>query len=176
MVGEMRESLNSEDRSIDRAVSCEQRVALRNDPAEIARFGDLLTQLAEQQRLSKKQLFAVRLCAEEALTNIISYAFPDDSEHWIDVQVQVTPGEILLEFLDDGRPFDPLKAPSPPVPGNTTDPACGGRGIHLMRSFSDRLQYERIHGQNRLTISVRRDEGPPVIQSSTHTPTARSLG
>jgi serine/threonine-protein kinase RsbW len=154
----MRESLRGEYGSVDGVVSCERRVALRNDLAEVARFGELLAQLAQRQRFNKKQFFAVRLCAEEALTNIISYAFADGSEHQIDVRVQVTPGEILLEILDDGRPFDPLKVPSPPMPGSVADLAVGGRGIHLMRSFSDRLQYERIHGQNRLTISVRRDE------------------
>jgi anti-sigma regulatory factor (Ser/Thr protein kinase) len=153
----MGEFPSDENQPVDGPGDCEERIALRNVLSEVARFSERLAQLAEAGHLGKKQLFAVTLCADEAITNIISYAFADDGEHRIDVLVRFMPGEVRVEIVDDGRPFDPLTVPSPQVPSDVANAAIGGRGIHLMRSFSDRLHYERVDGRNRLTISVTRD-------------------
>jgi serine/threonine-protein kinase RsbW len=158
----MEASRSGDGGSVDAPVKAERHIALRNDFSEIARFGEILLQLAEEQHLSKEQLFAVKLCAYEAITNIISYAFADAAEHQIDVLVTVTPREIQVEILDDGRPFDPLKVSNAPVADETADPGVGGRGIHFMRSFSNRLHYERTDGRNRLSIWVTREERPPA--------------
>jgi anti-sigma regulatory factor (Ser/Thr protein kinase) len=141
------------------SISFERALALRNDLSELSRVNELFTQLAKEQHLSKEQLFAAKLCAHEAITNIISYAFDDACEHRIDVSVKVTMQEIRLEILDDGRPFDPLNMPYS-VDGEAAGPSIGGQGIHLIRTFSKELHYKRIDSRNRLTISVMREDRP----------------
>ena len=147
----------SDDRSVNSPASAQRRIALRNDFSEITRFNELLSHLAEDTGLSKEQFLAVKLCAHEAIMNIMSYAFA--GEHLIDVVVEVRPEEIWLEILDSGRPFDPLKVAPPSAAAESTEPRIGGQGIHLMRTFSKSLDYARVGGRNRLTISVAREEG-----------------
>ena len=56
-----------------------------------------------------------------------------------------------------GAAFDPSAAPPPDlaIPLHQRDP--GGLGIHLMRQMTDRVEYRRTDGHNRLRIeTVRR--------------------
>lgn len=155
----MAASLSGDGGLSDMSISFERAIALRNDLSELSRVNELFTQLAKEQHLSKEQVFAAKLCAHEAITNIISYAFDDAREHRIDLMVRLAPREFTLEILDDGRPFDLSNAPYPPrVEGE--GPNIGGQGIHLIRSFSNQLHYERIDSRNRLTISVLRENCP----------------
>src|SRR5262245_19559193 len=96
----------------------EQRIRLRNEVSEVGRFDRLVDEVARDESLGVEQVFATRLCAHEAITNIIAYAFPDGDDHWIDVGVTVTPTEIQLEIVDDGRPFDPMAVAPPPAFGD----------------------------------------------------------
>jgi len=134
---------------------------LRNLPSELARFDALLNQFPSDEPLSDEQLFAIRLCAHEAITNIISYAFADHNEHSIDVRITVFADEIRLTIFDDGRPFDPIEAPAPDVGNGVRDPQIGGYGIHLIRNLSKAMHYKRVENKNRLTVVLPRDDNAP---------------
>jgi hypothetical protein len=53
---------------------------------------------------------------------------------------------------DDGRPFNPLELTPPDTNLPVEDRPIGGLGIHLLRKLSDRMEYARIEGKNRLTL------------------------
>jgi len=148
-------------RSSEAPPLAEQGIVLRNHPSELARFDALLSQFPSDKLLSEEQLFAIRLCAHEAITNIISYAFADHREHSIDVRVTVFAKEIRLTIYDDGRPFDPIEAPAPDVGNGARDPQIGGYGIHLIRNFSKAMHYKRVENKNRLTVVLPRDNNAP---------------
>jgi len=140
-------------------ISFERAIVLRSDLSELARLNELFAELAKEQHVSKDQILAAKLCAHEAIANIINYAFEDAREHRIDIVVRLTTREISLEISDEGCPFDPLNT-SYPVRREAADANVGGQGIHLIRNFSDHLHYERVDGRNRLTISVVRENRP----------------
>ena len=58
----------------------------------------------------------------------------------------------MLEFADDGAPFDPTLAPMKRIGGPPQDFDIGGYGRGLMRKFSRRMTYRRFEGMNRLVL------------------------
>lgn len=104
--------------------------------------------------LSANTTYALQLCLEEAVVNVISYGFKPDSEH--DVRIAVwRDGELVrAEITDDGMPFDPLAQTLPETPSDLQSAQIGGLGIKLMRSFASNIAYQRVGSSNRLTLTI----------------------
>jgi serine/threonine-protein kinase RsbW len=105
------------------------------------------------ERIPEGIVMDLRLAAEEVLTNLMKYGHDDAAEHWVRVRVARVDDEAILEFTDDGRPFDPLTAKPPDL----TDPerSVGGLGIHLVRALVDAAEYARLGSENVLTLRKR---------------------
>ena len=102
----------------------------------------------------------MQLCLEEAVANIIMYGGADAIV--IAVELERNYGTLVARIEDNGRQFDPTRAPGP-VPAPSLEEAnVGDLGIHLMRSFANGMDYERRDGRNRLTL---RFVEPPAASS-----------
>ena len=96
--------------------------------------------------------FAVQLCLEEAVANIIMYGAARDERLEIAVELECNGGTLVARIEDNGRQFDPTRAPPPVVATSLEKAKVGDLGIHLMRSFASGMDYERREGRNRLTL------------------------
>jgi anti-sigma regulatory factor (Ser/Thr protein kinase) len=96
--------------------------------------------------------YLANLTIEELVTNCIKYGYDDSTEHIIEVELKLSNGELVLTVTDDGHPFNPLEAPEPDTRRRVEDLPVGGLGIHLLRKMSDRMDYTRTDGKNRLTL------------------------
>ena len=127
------------------------RLVLRNDVAELERLAGWIEGFTRQST-SPDVLFAVQLCLEEAVANIIMYGGAKDDALVIAVELERNCGTLVARIEDNGRQFDPTRA-APPAPAASLDEAkVGDVGIHLMRSFANGMDYERRDGHNRLTL------------------------
>ena len=128
---------------------------LRNDLAEARRTEEWLKSFAEAAQLSPAARNAFDLALTEWITNVISYAYEDDQEHWLSVRFLTAPNRARVEVEDDGRAFNPLTLP----PVDTTVPLeqrpVGGLGIHMIRQLMDSVEYRRTDGRNFLTLTRR---------------------
>jgi len=132
----------------------ENRLTLRvkNRFAEIPAANEAASRwLAERNAPPVADYFA-NLAIEELLTNSIKYGYDDSAEHVIEVDLQLSAGELVLTVTDDGRAFNPLELPEPDTNLPAEDLPIGGLGIHLLRKMSDRMEYARTDGRNRLTL------------------------
>jgi anti-sigma regulatory factor (Ser/Thr protein kinase) len=128
-----------------------RRLVLRNDVAELQRLAGWLERLA-QQGMSSDVSFAVQLCLEEAVANIIMYGTARGDRLEIAVELERNGGTLVARIEDNGRQFDPTRAPPPAVATSLEQAKVGDLGIHLMRSFASGMDYERRDGRNRLTL------------------------
>ncbi len=101
-----------------------------------------------------RALFAIELVLEEALTNVVKYAFRDGGAHEIDLTVRVEDGAFVLQFEDDGVAFDPLQAPEPKAPSVIDEAVPGGQGIKLLRRSCSSAEYRRLGDRNVLVVRV----------------------
>jgi anti-sigma regulatory factor (Ser/Thr protein kinase) len=102
--------------------------------------------------VASRPLFVSELVLEEMLTNIVKYSFDDDLPHHIEVTAETTGDSIRLELRDDGHVFDPTLAPEPKPGTPLSEMKVGGRGISLVRKFSDEIEYRRENDWNILRI------------------------
>jgi anti-sigma regulatory factor (Ser/Thr protein kinase) len=105
---------------------------------------------------SERARFHVELVLEESLMNVIWHGFSDGDLHLITVRVAVSGEDIVLQFEDEGREFDPTQAPDPALPSTLAEATPGGLGLMLVRKFARSVQYRRVEAQNILTIRIAR--------------------
>ena len=105
--------------------------------------------------LEERSRQQVELAADEMLTNIIQYAFPERDGD-ITVSCSIDPLDRLsVEIVDGGIPFNPLEAESPSLHSGIEERGIGGLGILLARKEVDAMGYRRESGLNILTMYKR---------------------
>jgi anti-sigma regulatory factor (Ser/Thr protein kinase) len=127
------------------------RLVLRNDVAELERLAGWIEGFA-RLGMSPDVSFAVQLCLEEAVANIIMYGAAKNDALVIAVELERNCGTLVARIEDNGRQFDPTRAPPPAPAASLEEAKIGDLGIHLMRSFANGMDYERREGRNRLTL------------------------
>jgi serine/threonine-protein kinase RsbW len=128
-----------------------RRLLLHRNLAELQRLAVWIEGWAMRD-LSASLSFAVQVCLEEAVANIMMYSAAKDAPLEIIVEVEREDQTLVARIEDNGRAFDPTQAPRPPVPASLAEAKVGNLGIHLMRSFASGMHYERCDSRNRLTM------------------------
>lgn len=129
-------------------------LTIENQLAEFSKLEYWIAGLVEAWQLTAKTAFAVDLVINEALVNIISYAFQDNLRHFIDIEIQDNGSHLLVDITDDGQAFNPLVQPPLVVGADLQNAAAGGRGIHLIKAYSDEQHYSFISGSNHLRLKL----------------------
>jgi serine/threonine-protein kinase RsbW len=103
---------------------------------------------ASAMGLGAEAEFAIGLCLEEVFLNAVKHGHANRAT----ISVSAEPNGVIVEFADDGAPFDPTLAPAKRIHEPTADFDIGGYGTGLMRKFSRRMSYRRFEGMNRLVL------------------------
>jgi anti-sigma regulatory factor (Ser/Thr protein kinase) len=127
------------------------RLVLHNDLAELKRLAAWIEGWA-RKGVSSDVSFAVQLCLEEAVANVIMYGGTSDARLKVVIEVERNGTTLVARVVDNGRQFDPTQVPPPSMPASLEQAKIGDLGIHLMRSFASGMHYERRDGCNRLTL------------------------
>ncbi|MBR3292378.1 MAG: ATP-binding protein [Bacteroidales bacterium] len=98
--------------------------------------------------------FKIRLSIEEAVENVVRYAY-EGGMGWIEVGTELDPEGVMLTIVlrDAGVPFNPLDKPDPDVSLSAEDRQIGGLGIFLCKQLMDHIDYKYEDGCNVLTMS-----------------------
>ena len=136
-------------------MAAELVLSLKNDPAEIARLAPLVAEFCAHQALSEATGATLNLVLDEAISNIIAYAYDDVGEHEITLRISLASGALTAELVDDGRAFDPLQATAPDLAAPLAERSVGGLGVHLMRRLMDDIRYRREGARNHLVLAKR---------------------
>ncbi|MCU0611754.1 MAG: ATP-binding protein [Candidatus Eisenbacteria bacterium] len=76
------------------------------------------------------------------------------------VSVHMGERDLVLEFRDDGPPFDPVTTP-PGTPEQSIARGGGGLGLYIMHRVMDELAYQRIGDRNVLRLVKLRPPAHP---------------
>jgi serine/threonine-protein kinase RsbW len=129
----------------------------RSSDSELRAMSDWFRRFAAEAGLPESRALDLELCLNEILTNINHYAFekPGEGDHEVRVMIERKDNALEATIEDDGRPFNPLEAPSLRQPESLEASQVGGWGIPIFRALADEVRYERRGDANLLTILVR---------------------
>ena len=96
---------------------------------------------------------SLNLALEEAVTNVILYAYPKGSDGRVDVEAIISKDKLKFIISDSGQEFDPTAAPEADITLGVEDRPIGGLGIYLVRKIMDSVSYERTDGKNVLSMT-----------------------
>ena len=125
---------------------------LKADMDELPRMKDFVVDAAGQAGLSTKATKRLRLAVEEAVTNVIQYAYQGITARSLFISTNTTGNALQVTVTDQGIPFDPTTAPVADISIPADKRPEGGLGILLIRQMSDGVAYRREKGRNILTI------------------------
>lgn len=111
-----------------------------------------ILQTPEVSSCAIKDLMLIRLACEELVMNITSYAYPEDVEGFLEVDVEKTDERIVIRFKDGGMPFNPLEHKKPDTKLPWKQRRIGGLGIFLVKKKMDDVRYAYEDSKNVLTI------------------------
>jgi len=86
-------------------------------------------------------LFAVKISLEEALINAIKHGNKLDPNKKVHIEASVTPRQTEIVIEDEGPGFNRGTVPDPTAEENLLK--CSGRGILLMETYMDRVEYSK---------------------------------
>jgi anti-sigma regulatory factor (Ser/Thr protein kinase) len=134
-------------------MSNELRVSLPARVSELRDLAAMVEDFGDSNNLPAPKVFAINLELDELITNTVTHgSFEVGIDPRIDIHLRVESDILILTMEDNGKPFDPTFDTEP----NTTSPLesreVGGLGLHLVKSFADRVSYEFVEGKNRSTL------------------------
>ncbi|MBQ2228770.1 MAG: ATP-binding protein [Firmicutes bacterium] len=114
---------------------------------------DFVLQRPEIAACPKNTQLQLRLAVEEVFVNIASYAYdPSIGPAEVRCEVLDDPLRVVIQFLDHGKPFDPLAREDADTSEEALMERIGGLGILLVKETMDEVSYSYEEGKNILTI------------------------
>ena len=133
----------------------EKSIILANDISELSKLHAFIEEVGEDLSLTPDVVFNLDLVIEEAVVNIIHYAYPKEEHQYIYLSAHVHEGSIVFVLTDTGKEFDPTLAPEADITLSADEREIGGLGIFLIRQIMNEVRYQRIEGKNVLTLEKR---------------------
>lgn len=95
----------------------------------------------------------IDIAVEEIFSNISNYAYhPEVGDAEIRCEVDPDNMRITIQFMDGGKPFDPLAKEDADTDADSLLEREGGLGILMVKKSMDSVEYSYENGKNILTI------------------------
>lgn len=127
---------------------------------------DWLEAISSRESWPTELSFSLLISSDEALTNIVSYAFKNT--HFLDgdsltkkpsvpYKISITcliwQTKIQVKITDNGLPYDPTQAIEPRLAESIESAKLGGVGLRLMRHYLSDITYYYHNDHNHLILS-----------------------
>ena len=129
-----------------------ETLMLRNDVHEVSRFSAFIKSVMEKLNIERSLARRLQLAVEEAVVNVIDYAYPAGKEGEIEIRIMSDGKTLKTIIIDSGVAFDPTAKEKADTSLSAEDRQIGGLGILLVRELMDTINYERENGRNILTL------------------------
>ncbi|MBQ9245035.1 SpoIIE family protein phosphatase [bacterium] len=116
-------------------------------------FYSWLNSICNEWQLDEKLRNKIEICAEEIFANICFYAYSDEKGE-IEVNINKMEDTIKIQFVDEGKQYNPLEKPDPDITLSLEERKPGGLGIYMVKQIAKKSEYEYKDGKNIFTIFI----------------------
>ena len=135
-------------------ILCE-KLTIVNKVSEISKLNAFVKSATAALNMEKGLANQLKLAVEEAVTNVIDYAYPNGIEGNIDLTIEADESRIRFILSDSGVEFDPTGVSKADTTLTVDERPIGGLGVFLVRNLMDSINYEHIDGRNILRMEKR---------------------
>ena len=128
-----------------------EKVTLSSDVRRVPELSAFIRSIAEKLKLDETVAGQVELAVEEAVVNVMNYAYPK-GKGFVTIKALSDGQQLRLVIIDSGVPFDPTAKEKADTSLSAEDRPVGGLGIFLVRELMDSINYERLDERNILTL------------------------
>lgn len=129
-----------------------QHIVIKNEISEISLLTDFIEQIGGQLELKPALVMSLNLVLEEAVSNIILYAYPQQMGELITIMVEKSQNLLVFTITDKGVEFNPTVVPEADITLSAQERPIGGLGIYLIKKIMNEVEYQRIDGNNVFTL------------------------
>ena len=114
---------------------------------------DFVNEQLESLDCPMKAQMQIDIAIDELFGNIAHYAYnPEIGQATVRVEVIEEPLSVVITFIDNGVPYDPLAKADPDTTLSADEREIGGLGIYMVKKSMDEIAYEYKDGHNILKI------------------------
>ncbi|HUB24521.1 MAG TPA: ATP-binding protein [Tepidisphaeraceae bacterium] len=135
----------------------EVKMTIASDYSEARKAHREIMGAVDASGFNESSTFAIKLALEEVLMNAIKHGNQCDPAKNVRIEAVISPRQFELTVEDEGRGFDPAEVPDPRTEENLEK--IHGRGLLLMRSYMDEVEYTR-GGRRVRMVKKNREEAP----------------
>ena len=129
-----------------------KRLVLPNDIETIPQLNEFIDLVAEEVGLDMSLTMSLNLAMEEAVVNVMDYAYPNRQKGNLDIEVTADQEWMTFVITDTGIAFDPTTKEDADTTLSAEERPIGGLGIFLVRQLMDDINYKREGNKNVLTL------------------------
>lgn len=129
------------------------KLTLKNDFSALFDLSESIRSFGKENNVPASTVTLLNLSLDELVTNIISYAWDDDEEHLIQVEIQRKNETVIATIQDDGKAFNPFEDAQPPdLTSSIEQRKTGGLGVHFVKETMSNWKYFRENKYNIVTL------------------------
>ncbi len=136
----------------DETLVLNESLTLANDVKQVPELNNFVKSVADRLNLEPSLSSQLMLAVEEAVVNVMNYAYPIGTEGKVQIDAVATEQDLKFIITDQGKTFDPTQGGHADTTLDVEERPIGGLGILLVQSLMDSINYERFDGKNILTL------------------------
>ncbi|MYG09921.1 MAG: DUF924 family protein [Rhodobacteraceae bacterium] len=134
----------------------ELNLLVRNDPGETVRVSDRIDEFADQNGFPQHERFQVQLIIEETLIYIIERNLEDNRRIMLHMDMDEDGRHLSINTVDHGSELEFNALIFQPSPDTIEEEnVVENVGLHLVRTYVDKIQYRRENEVNYLNMQKR---------------------
>lgn len=129
---------------------------IASDLDKVHAVSEAIQQASVNHGMSETEAFQIQLATVEAMNNVIVHAYAHEATHKLKVKCMLSASEVQIIIQDTGSALNQEKLAAS-HPHFDDDPlAESGRGLMIIKSVMDAVNYVSHHGVNKMTLIKRR--------------------
>lgn len=123
----------------------------RREIKSLRKIFSFVDEFITMNRIDKSVKFTTRFVVEELFTNMVKYNATSVKD--ISISLVKKKNKIVMKLIDyESKPFDVTTHRKIDINQSLKERKAGGLGIHLVQLMVDKITYQHVNGQSRITV------------------------